>query len=101
LYFSSPGDPHAFSIVLHILRSTPDKVTLVQIQVSAFITAAQMKFLLLHDGKSDDTVKAFFKDVYEVYLRLVLNPFFTPTSRIMSTAFDRKVRALARSYFRG
>ena len=38
-------------------------------QVSAFCTAAHIKFLLLHDGKSDDVSKLFFRDVYEVYLK--------------------------------
>lgn len=70
------------------------------LQVSAFITAAQMKFLMLHDGKNEDSIKAFFKEVYEVYLRVMLNPFFTTTTRITSSAFDRKVRTLARAYFR-
>lgn len=41
-----------------------------QLRVSAYVTAAQMKFLLLHDGKSEDAIKAFFKDVYEVYLKV-------------------------------
>ena len=39
-------------------------------QVSAFTTAARAKFLLLHDGRSDDLVKSFFRDVYELYLRV-------------------------------
>lgn len=38
--------------------------------MSAFTTAAHVKFLLLHDGRSDDLVKSFFKDVYELYLRV-------------------------------
>lgn len=40
------------------------------LQVSAFTTAARTKFLLLHDGRSDDLVKSFFRDVYELYLRV-------------------------------
>ncbi|KAK9811548.1 hypothetical protein WJX72_005731 [[Myrmecia] bisecta] len=68
--------------------------------VSAFVTAANVKFLLLHDGRSDDAVKLFFKDVYEVYLKVLMNPFFTPTARITSPAFNQKVRTLARTYFR-
>jgi hypothetical protein len=39
-------------------------------QVSAFTTAAHIKFLLLHDGRSDEIVKNFFRDVYELYLRV-------------------------------
>ena len=46
------------------------------------MTAAQIKFLLLHDGKSEDTVRAFFRDVYELYLRVMMNPFFAPRAHI-------------------
>eukprot|EP00891_Asterochloris_glomerata_P005847 jgi/Astpho2/5847/Aster-02357 len=100
------------------------------LQVSAFCTAAHIKFLLLHDGKSDDVIKLFFRDVYEVYLKasspigvswwavrkglqpsvrcsgtieavpalqVMMNPFFTPTSRITCSSFNQKVRQLARS----
>ena len=69
-------------------------------QVSAFITAAQIRFLLLHDGRGDETVKAFFKDVHELYLKVMLNPFFSPTSRIANPAFNQKIRQLARQHFR-
>ncbi len=64
------------------------------------MTAAQVKFLLLHDGKSEDTIKLFFRDVYEVYLRVMMNPFYSARTPIQSTAFSQKVRSLARSYFR-
>ena len=74
--------------------------SLLLLQVSAFITAAQVKFLLLHDGKSDDTIKQFFKDVYEVYMRVMLNPFFNPGVRITSAAFTQRVKSMARMHFR-
>lgn len=32
----------------------------------SYCTAGNCKFLLLHDGKSDDSVKSFFVDVHEV-----------------------------------
>jgi hypothetical protein len=70
------------------------------LQVTAYITAAHMKFLLLHDGKNDDAIKLFFRDVYEIYLKVMMNPFFTPSTRITSTAFAQKVRVIARTYFR-
>jgi glycosylphosphatidylinositol transamidase (GPIT) subunit GPI8 len=70
------------------------------LQVSAFTTATRIKFLLLHEGRSDDLVKSFFRDVYELYLRVMLNPFHTPTSKITTPLFHQKVRQLARSYFR-
>lgn len=96
------------------------------VQVSAFVTAAQVTFLLLHDGRNDDTVKLFFRDVYEVcaapalychcacsspsaqealhsaqvYLRVVLNPFFSASAKLTSPTFAQKVRNISRTYFR-
>lgn len=64
--------------------------------VTAFVTPANTRFLLLHDGKNDDNIRAFFMDVYELFLRVLLNPFFTPTTKITSKEFDRKVRLLAK-----
>lgn len=40
--------------------------------VTAYTTAAHIKLLLLHDGRSDDTIRLFFKDVYEIYVRVRL-----------------------------
>mmetsp|Transcript_2636 Transcript_2636/g.7857 ORF Transcript_2636/g.7857 Transcript_2636/m.7857 type:complete len:143 (+) Transcript_2636:287-715(+) len=70
------------------------------LQVSAYVTAAHIKFLLLHDGRSDDTIRSFFRDVYECYLRVIMNPFITPTTRITSALFQSKIRGAARNYFR-
>jgi hypothetical protein len=82
--------------------------------------------LLLHDGRPDDAVRGFLRDVHECVVKASLNPFCSlvavasgvgggrgggggggaaaPTpavvGRIASPAFDRKVRAVARAYFR-
>jgi Sedlin, N-terminal conserved region len=34
------------------------------------VTAAHIKFLLLHDGRNEEAIKGFFRDVYEAYLRV-------------------------------
>ena len=44
---------------LHILR--PHLLIL----ALSYCTAGNCKFLLLHDGKSDDSVKSFFVDVHD------------------------------------
>ena len=31
---------------------------------------ADMKFVLLHEGKNDDGIKAFFMDVWELYVKV-------------------------------
>lgn len=64
--------------------------------VTAYVTPGNARFLLLHDGKNDDSIRSFFTEVHDLYLRVMLNPFHTPTTRITSKAFDQKVKALAR-----
>ncbi|XLR47168.1 hypothetical protein S83_031828, partial [Arachis hypogaea] len=56
------------------------------------------RFMLLHDSRNDDGIKSFFQDVHELYIKTLLNPLYLPGSRITSSHFDTKVRALARKY---
>jgi hypothetical protein len=39
-------------------------------QVSTFLTAGNIKFILLHAGKSEDTIRNFFNEVYELYVKV-------------------------------
>uniref|UniRef100_A0A0E0KSH4 Trafficking protein particle complex subunit n=1 Tax=Oryza punctata TaxID=4537 RepID=A0A0E0KSH4_ORYPU len=55
------------------------------------------RFMLLHDSRSEDGIKSFFQEVHELYIKIFLNPLYLPGSRITSSHFDTKVRALARS----
>ncbi len=41
--------------------------------VSGFATPAGTRFLLLHDGKGDDSIRQFFQDCYELYLRVSMS----------------------------
>mmetsp|Transcript_19471 Transcript_19471/g.29989 ORF Transcript_19471/g.29989 Transcript_19471/m.29989 type:complete len:137 (-) Transcript_19471:170-580(-) len=66
--------------------------------ISAFVTAGGIKFLVLHSGKSEELLKNFFADVYELYVKLTMNPFYKYDSPIVSKAFDKRVRAVARRY---
>lgn len=96
------------------------------LMVAAYVTAAHVKFLLLHDGKSEEAIRLFFKDVYDIYVRVsqskerelpqavmlirckrtskilqvCMNPFFTTVGRVASPAFGQKVRILAKTHFR-
>lgn len=38
--------------------------------VSTFLTACHVKFMLLHTGKSEDTVRNFFNEIYELYTKV-------------------------------
>ena len=46
------------------------------LQVHCFITANNSKFLLLHEYKQEENIKMFFNEVYELYTKLQLSPFF-------------------------
>ncbi|KAK7695663.1 hypothetical protein QCA50_000299 [Cerrena zonata] len=66
--------------------------------VSAFITPGNMKFVLLHETRNDDGIRSFFVDVWEVYVKTMLNPFHTAHTPIRSAVFDARVRASAKKY---
>ena len=38
--------------------------------VSAFLSAGNVKFLLLHDGRNEDTIRNFFVEVHEIYVKV-------------------------------
>ena len=70
------------------------------LQVSAFTSGSRIRMLLLHDGRSEESVKTFMKGVHELLVPIVLNPFFVPEkSRIRSVDFHSNVRRLAKQTF--
>ncbi|XP_068480451.1 uncharacterized protein [Phaseolus vulgaris] len=71
-----------------------------ELVVSVYVTAGHILYILmlLHDSRNDDGIKSFFQDVHELYIKTLLNPLYLPGSRITSSHFDTKVRALARKY---
>jgi len=61
--------------------------------VSAFSTAGKMKFLLVHEVKiNEESLKAFFYEVYEYYAKALLNPFIDKNTKIFSGNFDSKIK---------
>ncbi|KAK1259310.1 hypothetical protein QJS04_geneDACA020079 [Acorus gramineus] len=68
--------------------------------VSVYVTAViiHTRLMLLHDSRNEDGIKSFFQEVHELYIKILLNPLYLPGSRITSSHFDTKVRALARKY---
>ncbi|KAL9997884.1 putative trafficking protein particle complex subunit 2 [Helianthus debilis subsp. tardiflorus] len=63
-----------------------------------FTRALHTRLMLLHDSRNDDGIKSFFQEVHELYIKILLNPLYLPGSRVTSSHFDTKVRALARRY---
>ena len=68
--------------------------------VSAYATPSRLRLLLLHDGRPDDVVRGFLRDVHEALVKASLNPFFSDCAPLTAPGFDKRVRSLARSYFR-
>lgn len=70
------------------------------LQVSGYITPGnRLRLMLLHDGRSEENVKTFFRGVHQLLVPLVLNPFFLPKKRIHSVDFYSRVRRLSKSVF--
>eukprot|EP00294_Goniomonas_avonlea_P017034 CAMPEP_0114563738 /NCGR_PEP_ID=MMETSP0114-20121206/13292_1 /TAXON_ID=31324 /ORGANISM="Goniomonas sp, Strain m" /LENGTH=139 /DNA_ID=CAMNT_0001749649 /DNA_START=16 /DNA_END=432 /DNA_ORIENTATION=+ len=68
------------------------------LHISAYVTAGHVKFMLLHEGKNEDNIKSFFTDVHELYMKILLNPFYEVDTPITSQVFDARVKLLAASF---
>ncbi|KAL0092484.1 Sedlin [Phycomyces blakesleeanus] len=66
--------------------------------VSSFVTAGNVKLMLLHDQKSEDSIKNFFNEIYELYIKILMNPFYEKNFPITSQQFDVRVKAVARRF---
>ena len=64
--------------------------------ISAYITPGGTTLLLLHNNKSDDIIRLFMIEVYEIYVKYLLNPFVIYDSPIVSPLFDIHIRRAAK-----
>eukprot|EP01087_Luapelamoeba_hula_P013512 TRINITY_DN3853_c0_g4_i1.p1 TRINITY_DN3853_c0_g4~~TRINITY_DN3853_c0_g4_i1.p1 ORF type:complete len:143 (+),score=26.38 TRINITY_DN3853_c0_g4_i1:104-532(+) len=69
--------------------------------ISAFVTAGHVRLMMLQSSRNEDGIKNFFNEVYELYLKILLNPFYTINSRITSPQFHKRVEALGKKYLTG
>ncbi|TPX34162.1 hypothetical protein SmJEL517_g03093 [Synchytrium microbalum] len=66
--------------------------------VSAYVSASGVKFMLLHDTPNVDGIRNFFVESHEMFVKILMNPFYELNAPITSPSFDTKVRASARKY---
>jgi hypothetical protein len=64
--------------------------------VSAYVTASNMRLMLVHENKSEEAVKNFFVELHEALIKIMLNPFFDLGQT--SKSFDAKVKQIAKRY---
>lgn len=64
--------------------------------VSAFVTASQIRFLMVHDNRNDEGIKSFFTEMYETYIKHSMNPFYQVNTPIKSAAFEKKAQHFGR-----
>ncbi|GAB0094837.1 Probable trafficking protein particle complex subunit 2 [Sergentomyia squamirostris] len=66
--------------------------------VSAFVTASQIRFLMVHDSRNDEGIKTFFIEMYETYIKHSMNPFYAKNTAIRSATFEKKAQLFGRKY---
>lgn len=67
--------------------------------VSAYVTAGGLRLMICHEGRAGESALLnFFQEAQELLVKVTLNPFFVPGSRISSKDFDTRIKALARRH---
>ncbi|KAF6034656.1 TRAPPC2 [Bugula neritina] len=69
--------------------------------VSAFVTSGKTRFMMVHDVKNEDAIKSFFQEVYELFIKQSMNPFYKQNTIIKSAHFEKKCQSLAKKHLGG
>ena len=78
----------------HMYMRTIDKYQ--ELYVSCLLTPSNSKFLLLHENnKSEDQIQSFFNEVYELFVKIIMSPFYDPCEKMNIPQFGEKVRKIA------
>ncbi|XP_055843845.1 probable trafficking protein particle complex subunit 2 [Episyrphus balteatus] len=66
--------------------------------VTSFVTASQIRFIIVHDNKNDEGIKNFFNEMYETYIKHSMNSFYKINTPIKSPMFEKKAQLFGRKY---
>lgn len=66
--------------------------------VSAFVTASQTRFVMVHDQRNDEGIRMFFNDVYEMFIKHSMNAFYQRDTPIRSSLFEKKAQMFGRKH---
>ena len=53
-----------------------------ELSVNCLVTPSNAKLLLLHENAPEEKIKTFLNEVYELFAKLAMNPFFSQTEKI-------------------
>jgi hypothetical protein len=67
--------------------------------VHCLITPSNAKLLLLHENENEEKIKNFFNEVYDLFVKAVMNPFYDPKEKLNIEQFDHRVRMSAKRIF--
>ncbi|KAI5955710.1 TRS20 [Candida jiufengensis] len=68
--------------------------------INAYLTQGNIKFILCHNNttKDENSIKSFFQDINELYVKVLMNPFYNLNDSILVPDFDNKIKLLAKKY---